>query len=67
MSIPFKSGLTRQIVMGPNDANCPNASSIKNKGSPTRASISKYGIKKAPGDIYGTQTVLFSERRFSLF
>ena len=37
MYIPLKKGLTRHIVHGPREANCPNDNSRKKIGRPTRA------------------------------
>lgn len=34
--------------MGPRDENCPNASSMKKRGTPQISNMMAYGIKKAP-------------------
>lgn len=34
---PLNKGHTLHIVMGPSDANCPNANSMKKAGRPTKA------------------------------
>lgn len=46
--VPLNRGLALHIVNGPNDANCPNASSRKKHGKPTNANIRIYGIRNAP-------------------
>ena len=47
-SSPLKIGQTFQIAIGPKEANCPNANSMKNMGKPQITSIVKYGMRNAP-------------------
>lgn len=44
----MNAGFTLHIFMGPRLANWPNESSRKNKGIPSSAKETKYGIRKAP-------------------
>lgn len=47
-SLPLNRGTARHIEIGPSEANCPNANSIKNRGIPQMSNIMAYGIRKAP-------------------
>lgn len=37
INLPLNKGHTLHIVIGPSDANCPNANSMKKAGRPTKA------------------------------
>ena len=45
---PVKMGDILQIVIGPKEANCPNANSRKNNGSPQTIRTIMYGTRNAP-------------------
>ena len=49
-----------QTVIGPDAEYCPNVSSIKNMGIPTKVNMMVYGIKKAPETEKGTTFGTFS-------
>ena len=45
---PLKSGQILQMVMGPTDANWPNAISRNSMGKPAATKHTRYGMRKAP-------------------
>ena len=45
---PLKRGLILNTAIGPRLANCPREASIINIGTPTTATMMRYGIRKAP-------------------
>ena len=45
MFVPLNIGTAFQTEMGPQEANCPKAISMRNSGSPARININTYGIR----------------------
>lgn len=50
--LPFIIGMSFQTPSPPTDVNCPRDVSRKNSGIPANTSVRKYGIRKAPSQIW---------------